>query len=189
MPRPNWFFGFPFEGSFVLELPEPPAALRRFHPEDVHMTLAFLGGCGQATAERALARLDAELSRADVRSLEVSLGDVVPMGAPKRYTALSALLDDGRVAATACLTDLGGELCETALGRRPSRPAKPHVTVARPRRRAGDADRDAGLAWARTLELGSVRRTLDRIALYTWAEVRRERLFRIVAERKLGPAR
>jgi hypothetical protein len=33
-----------------------------------------------------------------------------------------------------------------------------------------------------------VRQTLDRIALYTWAEVRRERLFRVVAERRLGPA-
>jgi hypothetical protein len=27
---------------------------------------------------------------------------------------------------------------------------------------------------------------LDRIALYTWSEVRRDRLFRIVAERRIG---
>lgn len=185
MPRPNWFFAFPLDGSFVLDLPEPPSALRRFHPEDVHMTLAFLGGCGEAAAERALTELDAALARAPVPRLDVSLGEVVPMGAKRHYSALSALLVEGRAEATACLTDLGGLLCETALGRRPSRPAKPHVTVARPRPRAKDIDRDAGLAWARSLELAGVRQTLARIALYTWAEVRRERLFRIVAERTL----
>jgi len=187
MPRPNWFFAFPLDGGFVLELPAPPSALRRFHPEDVHMTLAFLGGCGEATAERTLARLDEELARAQVSPLQVSLGEIVPMGAKRRYSALSALLADGRAEATARLTELGGLLHETALGRRPSRPAKPHVTVARPRPRATDADRDAGLAWSRGLDVGGVRQTLGRIALYTWAEVRRERLFRIVAERTLHP--
>jgi 2'-5' RNA ligase len=187
MPRPNWFFAFPLDGSFVLQLPQPPAVLRRFHPEDVHMTLAFLGGCGQATAERTLARLDEELARSPVRELDVSLAEVVPMGPKARYSALSALLARGRAEATECLDELGGLLHEAALGRRPSRPPKPHVTVARPRPRASDADRAEGLAWASALEVGAVRQTLRRVALYTWAEVRRERLFRIVAERKLHP--
>ena len=43
MPRPNWFFAFPLDGAFVLTLPELPPGLRRYHPEDVHLTLAFLG--------------------------------------------------------------------------------------------------------------------------------------------------
>ena len=59
MPRPNWFFAFPVDGVFVLGLPEVPASIRRFHPEDVHMTLAFLGGCGEQAAERALAEIAA----------------------------------------------------------------------------------------------------------------------------------
>jgi RNA 2',3'-cyclic 3'-phosphodiesterase len=170
-------------------LPEPPPAIRRFEPEDVHMTLAFLGGCGEAAAERALARLDVEFARSPMAGFEVSLGEVVPMGARPRYTALSALLVEGRAEATRWLTELGGTLCETAIGRRPSRPAKPHVTLARPRPRAKDADRAAGLSWANALDLASVRQFLPRIALYTWSEVRSKRLFRIVAERTLGPAR
>jgi 2'-5' RNA ligase len=189
MPRPNWFFAFPLDGAFLDALPPPPASVRCFHPEDLHLTLAFLGGCGEAAAARALATLDAELLRVPLAPLPVSLGEVQPFGGSRRdYTALSALLVEGGVEVARCLTELGGLLCETAVSRRPSRPAKPHVTLARPRRRATDADRASGLDWASSLDLSGVRQTLGRIALYTWAELRRERLFRIVAERKLLPA-
>lgn len=185
MPRPNWFFAFPVEAAFVRELGALPPHFRLFHPEDVHLTLAFLGGVGEAAAERALAELDGRLRAEPVRPFDVSLAEVVPMGSPRRYTALSALLGEGRAPVAACLTELGGRLCEVALGRRPSRPAKPHVTLARPRRGATDADRADGLAWARAVELSGVRRRLDRIALYTWSDQRKERLFKIVAERTL----
>lgn len=185
MPRPNWFFAFPLDGAFVLELPAVPTHFRVFHPDDVHLTLAFLGGTGEEPARRALDVLDASLADTPLAALDVTLGEVVPMGSARRYTALSALLGEGREPLVACLTELGGLLCETALGRRPSRPAKPHVTVARPRRQASEADRAEGLVWARGLDLGRVRRRLDRIALYTWSDQRKERLFKVVAERKL----
>lgn len=185
MPRPNWFFAFPLPGAFVLELPEPPRALRRYHPDDVHLTLAFLGGVGEAGAERALAALDQRLADATPAALEVTLGEVVPMGAKSRYSALSALLEVGRAETSACVTALRDALTEAANGRREKRPAKPHVTVARPRSRASEADRELGLRWAEGLDLRSVRARLDRIALYTWSEDRRERLFRIVTERRL----
>jgi 2'-5' RNA ligase len=185
VPRPNWFFAFPVEGAFVRELPAAPKLFRLFHPDDVHLTLAFLGGSGEEPARRALDLLDERLEARPLAAFDVTLGELVPMGSARRYTALSALLGEGRAPLVACLTELGGLLCETALGRRPSRPAKPHVTIARPRQRASDAERASGLAWARALDLGGVRRRLDRIALYTWSDQRRERLFKIVAERKL----
>jgi 2'-5' RNA ligase len=185
--RPNWFLAFPIDGAFVLDLPPLPGALRRFHPEDVHLTLAFLGGCGEDGARRALGALDERLNVELPRALDVTLGDVVPMGgSPRNYSALSALLSGGRERATAMLTDYRDVLTEAASGRRDPRPAKPHITLARPSGRANEADRAAGLAWAAALELGTVRARHDRIALYTWNERRLERLFRIVEERKLG---
>ncbi len=186
MPRPNWFLAFPVDGAFVTALPEPPKAIRRYHPDDVHMTLAFLGGCGEPAAMRALAALDARLATSPLPILDTSLGRVVPLGRSKSgYTTLSALLERGNDEATALVAKERDALHEAATGARPKRPAKPHVTLARVRGRASAESREAGLAWASALELGAVGARLDRIALYTWNDVRRERLFRIVEERRL----
>jgi len=187
VPRPNWFFAFPIDGAFVRELPALPSNFRLFHAEDVHLTLAFLGGCGKLAAERALAALDQRLHGEAQPPIAVSLGEVVAMGGSRRtYSALSALLDGGRAEATACVAGLRDLLTQTASSRTEKRPPKPHVSLARPRGRASESDRQAGLAWAAALQLQSVHARLDRIALYTWSEMRRERLFQIVAERRLG---
>jgi 2'-5' RNA ligase len=184
--RPNWFFAFPVDGGILAHLPELPAALRRYHPDDVHLTLSFLGGCGETAALRALDVLDARLLAAPEAPLAISLGAVAPMGGSKlNYSALSALLEDGREATVACLLRLRDPLLEAAAGRREKRAPKPHVTLARPRRRAGERERAEGLAWAERVELRGARAVLDRIALYTWSADRRERLFQIVAERRL----
>lgn len=185
MPRPNWFFAFPVDGSFLLSLPDVPAGFRRFHPDDVHLTLAFLGGCGEESARRALGALDEHLRAAPLAALEVTLAEVVPMGPSPAYSALSALLDRGRIETIACLASMRDLLTDAALVRREQRAPKPHITLARPPLRADEARRAEGLAWASRIDLGSVARRLDRIALYTAREHRSERLFRIVEERPL----
>ena len=187
MPRPNWFLAFPIDGSFVLELPALPGNFRRFHPQDVHLTLAFLGGCGKVAAERALATLDQALLAEPQPAIAVSLGEVVAMGGSRRtYSALSALLERGGAETTACIGRLRDRLTQAAASRTEKRLPKPHVSIARPRGRASLADRQAGLTWAAALQLQDVHARLERIALYTWSETRRERLFQIVAERRLA---
>lgn len=184
--RPNWFLAFPIDGAFVRDLPEAPRALRVFHPEDVHLTLSFLGGCGEARAHAALAALDAALAAEPLAPLDVTLSEVVPMGSQRRYTALSALLGRGRPEATAALGRLRDIVSDAAGVARDTREPKPHVTLARPGGRATAADREAGLGWAAALDLANIGARLDRIALYTWGERRLVQLFQIVAERRLG---
>jgi RNA 2',3'-cyclic 3'-phosphodiesterase len=185
MFRPNWFIAFPIDGAFVLELPTLPPNFRRFHPEDVHLTLAFLGAVGEDGAARAMAALDRCLRDTPREPLTISLAEVVPMGGARLYTALSALVGEGRPVAERYLGELRDPLTEAANGRHDRRPPKPHVTVARPVRRATDSDRAAGLSWAQSITPNRAQYTLDRIALYTWSETRRERMFRIVDERHL----
>ena len=186
MPRPNWFFAFPLEGSFVDELTGMPAGFRRYHADDVHLTLTFLGGCGEEAALRALAVLDEILPASGARPITVSLGEIAPMGPRGRYSALSALLERGREETEALIARLRDPLSEAAIGRREKRAPKAHVTLGRPMLRATDAHRRAGLELARATDLTAVERRVDRIALYTWHENRRERLFKIVAERSLS---
>jgi 2'-5' RNA ligase len=186
MLRPNFFFGFPIAGNFLLALPKRPTSFRRFHVDDVHMTLAFLGACGEEAALRALRALDDRLAVSPIGPMKLSLAEVVPMGGSRRkYSALSALLNEGQREAAACITAYRDVLTETATGRKETRLATPHVTLARPRQRATDNDRAAGLAWARSVNVREVRASLCRVALYTWSEgkERRDRLFRVVAER------
>ncbi len=174
----------------MLDLPALPPSFRRFHPDDVHITLAFLGGCGEAAAERALVALENALREKPFPSIDVSLAGVVPMGPRREYSALSALLERGREPTEASILALRDVVSEAALGRREKREPKPHVTLARPQRRATEEARRAGLSWASALDLCAVERRLDRVALYTWSEGnRRERLFRILAERTLAGAK
>jgi len=184
--RPNWFFAFPIAGAFVSALPPPPPAIRLFHPDDVHLTLSFLGGCGAVAAERGLLALDEALGSHRVAPVSVSLSEVVPMGRKREYTALSALLAVGRSETEQLIRSLGDVVSRASLGRLEERAPKPHVTIARPLRRASEEQRHAGLAWASALDLGHVAAELDRVALYTWSDDRRERSFCIVAERVLS---
>jgi 2'-5' RNA ligase len=178
---------FPIDGAFVSDLPALPPQFRLFHPADVHLTLAFFGGSGEAAARRALALFDERVKEKPLACVDVSLAEVVPMGGSRRsYTALSALLAAGRAELCAIIGEQRDALLEAATGRREARPPKPHVSIARPRGRATDAQRAAGLAWAEALDLRGVHARLDRVALYTWHAARHERLFEIVAERPLG---
>lgn len=186
--RPNWFFAFPLDGRFVLDLPELPPSFRRYHPDDLHLTLSFLGGCDEEAALRALAALDSALTKNPVQGWSIALGEVVPMGPRARYSALSALLSQGRETTESYIGGLRDVLSEAALGKRERRPPTAHVTLARPGRQATDARRSEGLGWARSQDLSAVTASLSSIALYTWHEDRRknERLFRVVARRSLS---
>ncbi len=168
--KPNWFVAFRVRApSLALEV--PPSGVRLFDRADLHATIAFLGGIDE---RRAHAAWDAAAIPLTARA--ITLGRVVPLGA----SALSAIVEDGGLSAA-----IGASRDEMhrAAGTAPdTRPPLPHVTIARVGRRA---DREAAMAWASRLSLDGVAARIDDVALYTWAEDRRVRLFRIVESRPL----
>jgi 2'-5' RNA ligase len=103
-------------------------------------------------------------------------------GNPRRPSAFSAELEEGRpevAAAIACTRDA---VSDAAGAPREAREARAHLTIARPRRAVSGEDRRNGLAWAEALDLRGIAIRLDRVALYTWSEDRTARLFRRVDE-------
>lgn len=178
MMLPNWFVAIPIPAGnwFDRFVSSPPSAFRRFHPDDLHMTIAFLGPVDEAHARAAW-----EALHWPMKAITTTLGAIIPMGAPHRYSALSIEVVQSRDIIERAVFQCRDAISDAAGSKRENRPPKAHITIARPSRRATREDRSAGLRWAEQIDLHQHPITLDSVALYTWAEDRRERQFRIVA--------
>jgi len=164
-------------------LPEPPPRVRVFGSVDLHCTLAFLGSVTEVDARRAWSRIPDLVSSGAVTG---SFAVVKPLGNPRKPSALSALVDDGCVPLSEMIDRARTPLLE-AVGAPPDeRPPLPHMTLARIQRRASSSERKAALRWGQSLELADASFIASSVALYTWADDRRERLFQVVEQRALG---
>ncbi len=181
--KPNWFIALPVDipGGIEEMGRGAPETLRWLAPADWHVTIAFLGAVDAEAAGRAWA-----LSRGDrIGRVTVRLGALRPFGPDRAPSAFAFVLRTGRTAVADYIRRRREALCAAAGAPTDARPPRPHVSVARP---PGSTTPDAYrtlLEWAAGVEPPSTPVTLDRIALYTWADNRAERRFRIVEERRL----
>jgi len=184
MNTPNWFLALPLptRARWQDAAASAPPPLRRFAPEDLHCTVAFLGACGE---QRALAAWEAVASL-PACAITIHAGGWRPLGSPRQPSAYGVTLAAGHGQLCALLQDWE-PLAREAAGLLPStRPPLPHVTLLRPRRR------DAALviapmrAWMAQAPLPAGPVVLEELALWTWDPDRRERLFRITQRRPLG---
>ncbi|MCB9549451.1 MAG: hypothetical protein H6706_26920 [Myxococcales bacterium] len=158
MGEPTWFIGLAVPaGDWFRRLVDPPPGLRLEHPDDLHLTLAFLGPAGAERARAAWAACEALGGPVSARGIALR-----PFGRPGAWSALALALD-----AAAAVT-LGERIRPTALaaaGRPPEdRALRPHVTVGRVNQPRHHAE---VLAWANEISLQDVRLQLDRVVLYT----------------------
>lgn len=175
--EPNWFIAIPVDASgWFSSLVTAPHRLSTFHPEELHLTVAFLGGCGAEAAGAAWARAVA-LPHPDVSA---TLGGLAPMGKPRRPSAIAATLDQGHEAASAYVAEHRGGLLAAASARPDTRPPLPHVTIGRPPRKLPADERAQIVAWARAQPPIGAPIRLSGLALYTWAEDRSVRQFTVV---------
>jgi RNA 2',3'-cyclic 3'-phosphodiesterase len=179
--KANWFIGIPVPPAGWFDaIPDVAPGCRRFAAGDLHLTVAFLGGVDASAARaawRAIAWSDGPAA--------VTLGAVVPMGSPRRYSALSVILADGREAIETGIARERGAAYEAAGVPPDDRPARAHITIARPTRKATHDERKNALDWAASIALPVAPVRLAAIALYTWSDDRASALFRIVEETSL----
>lgn len=183
---PNWFIGLPVAAE---ELPAGlmdsiPPGLRRFHADDLHLTVAFLGAVGPDAAHAAWALV----GDIDEGPLCAHTGRLAGFGRPGRPSAYGLELDAGGEAVAAFIGRWRDPL-RAAAGVGPERrDVRPHVTLARPPRRGGRAIRARADTWLAQAQPGHASLTLARIALYTRAQGGNERLFRRLEEAPLARA-
>ena len=108
------------------------------------------------------------------------------LGSPRRPSALSALVAEGRSELASVIGQLRGPLLLAAGAPPDTREPLPHVTLARIQRKASSSERRAAMAWASAIDLSSVSFRMDALGLYTWAEDRTARLFTIVERLSLA---
>ncbi len=182
--KPNWFVAAPIPAASWLPsaLAELPPECRGFDPRDVHMTVAFLGAMDPSRQAAVTAAMD----RVSAEPFAIVLGELLALPSPKRLSALSFSVAEGEPAAKALIGQWRGDLIAAAGARPDPRPPLAHITVARPIRKYGPRGQRAGLDWARAVAPPKQRLVVDRLALYTWADDRRARQFKVVHERPLG---
>ena len=158
------FLAFPVPpGGWLAKLPPTPKGTRLMAGADLHLTVAFLGALDEPRARHAFSVLAAE----PIARVFGTLGEVVPLGPPRRPSAVAALCD--------ARTETGQPLEEAILAQREhalaaaglpqeSRDPLPHITLARPGRSV--ADRRSALDWASRIDLEQAPIRLERFALY-----------------------
>lgn len=197
--RGNWFLALPLPpaaGWQQAALPLP-AGLQALHPEDLHLTLAFLGPCGP---ERAAAAWQA-LAGLRSPALTITAGPWRAFGSQRRPSAYGVSVEQGNAALTALMqrwaplarlaaapasstappasgcTGPAGSAAAVASpsGRRtPQPPTLPHITLARPQRRSptAEAGEDRLPAWLASAPRPAGPARLQELALYRWSSSR-----------------
>lgn len=141
----NYFVAIPIPAPAGLDecLSGAPSRLSRFHADDLHCTVAFLGPADPLVLPAVAAEVDA------IRPPPVNLrfGRLVALPGHRRFSALSFELDLGRRELAELIAAHRDRLIEIGRGRPDRRPPLPHVTVARPPRHLRPDERQQILAW------------------------------------------
>lgn len=146
-PEGNWFVGLPATvdaGLLDAVLAGAPPFLRRFHPADLHVTLAFFG---RLAPERVAAVRD-RLATLEAGAVDVGGAALVLLPGPRRPTAVALAFGPGAEVLAAVIASQRPGLLAAAGCLPDERRPLPHLTVARPPRRMDGRGDRALRAWA-----------------------------------------
>jgi 2'-5' RNA ligase len=176
----NWFLGWKPSGplDWLFQLRQgAPHSIRWFHPDDCHVTLAFFG---RLSVER-VREIGDRLATTAPEQIGASLGLPLLLPTPRRFSALAFFVESESMQnAIAEQRDqwmaLAGLPAET-------RDPLPHLTFARPDRRAPFAQLRAIRAWMEKLPFPrDLPVTFEGPMLFTWSDDRALRQFKVVMQ-------
>jgi len=178
----NWFLALPVptEAWYPESIPEPPPNVRLIRAENLHLTVAFLGGVDEIAAQNAWQKNQGFKTG----PLEIQLQSIESFGNPKR-PALAATLGKGKEAIENAITACRDDILAAAECPAENRPARAHITLARPRRKSSPEELREAMAWADRVDLSEVCIPLKEIALYTWSKDEKGFLYKLVERRPL----
>jgi len=182
--RPNWFVAFPIPAAeWLAEIrADAPKGLRWFHPIDIHLTLAFLGPMNPV-CQRAVTEL---MEQVKYDPISVRFKALMVLPSARNFSAISLSISTGNDAIAQLIEQWRGAFYRIAEARSDTRPPLPHITIARPRRDLSFAQRQEIIAWSQTVQMPTNDIWIDTLALYTWADNRAGRQFKIMYEKRLG---
>ena len=180
--KPNWFIGLCPDTTEWLAalLVDKPKRVRGFHPNDLHITLAFLGNCSPINAQQTWEHA----TKIPPHATTIISNQLKPMGNPKRPSALSLTFQQDEIISQ-WISTYRGALLQQAGARPDNRPPLPHLTIARPQRRITDKQRANAVEWSQSIVVPSIPISFSTMALFTWSVDRKEILFRKVHEMNL----
>ena len=181
----NYFIAFPILAHDALNQvlpPVMPACLHSFVASDLHCTLAFLG---HMHPDRVPAVLQA-LERLEASAIRCRVDQLIMLPSTQKFSALSWTFGEGRTAIEGLMLKYRDEFYHLAQAVPDTREPLAHLTIARPKGKLKEDEREVVREWMIEQDATEHVILLDRLALYTWAEDRKERQFRIVGERELG---
>lgn len=182
---PNWFVALPVRESAELlgELARTaPPEIRLFAPEDMHLTVAFLGAMPEVRVPQVLE----VMQKIDFEPFIISLDALIPLPSAKFPSAFAYKLGRGHAQTVAVMENWRDALLQAGGAPPERRPPFPHLTVGRPQRKFGAQGRQAGIHWAADILPIEFETCVDSIALYTWSDDRRQKQFKIVKEYPMG---
>lgn len=146
----NWFAALPVRAprDWIAGLRRnAPPGLRWMHPDDLHLTLAFLG----REDPQHLTAVHEIVQGIPFSGATVTPGSLLLLPGPRRFSVAAFALDRGAAAIGSLLETWRAPLLEAA-GRPPdTRPPLPHITVARADRTHPGFAPGRISAWARSL--------------------------------------
>jgi len=177
---PNWFVAWPVTppSEWLAGLQAgAPGGLHFLAPEDLHVTLAFLGRYEPGL----LAKISGLLNTLPLTEIDAGPKQFIALPQPRRFSALAFTLGPGGNDVEKQIAKWRDRICREAGARIETRAPLPHFTVARPDRRIGAKDREAALAWLEQLPpQTAVRLRLEKPRIYTWAEPGQASRYRIL---------